>query len=338
MSVIKSPSYPILSLGLLACLAIMGLILWLGPYSLGIQFLPDSGFEWYYWKLPEPTFITRLTAWSGYALHQVFLWGLIWYARKTRPIYAPGLHPINIVALAGNAFFVLLHIAQTRWTYDGLAQDTSVMSSQASVVFMLVFILIMENRRRGLFFGKKVGFVDAMGDFLRQYHGYYFSWAIIYTFWFHPIETTLGHLMGTFYILMLLLQGSLFFTRSHLRRGWTTLLEVFVLLHGVVVAYIAVQQDAAGMFFFGFLFLFVVTQMHGLRWHKSVRWIITLLSIAAVFIVYWAQPKDAIEVLRIPLAEYGFVIFIAGVYYLVTRFLNGSAQDKSALQETTEVL
>ena len=157
-----------------------------------------------------------------------------------------------------------LHIAQTKLFYDGLAQDVPVMSSQFSVIFMLVFILMMENSRRGLFFGHKLKFLEEPGSFLRKYHGYYFAWAITYTFWFHPIEDTLGHLLGTFYTLMLLLQGSLFFTRAHRDRVWTGFLEVFVLIHGALVAYASFHSEKWSMFLFGFLTIFVVTQMHGM--------------------------------------------------------------------------
>ena len=68
---------------------------------------------------------------------------------------------------------------------------------------VLVAILIMENQRRGLAFGVKVPWLKDAGRTLRQYHGYYFSWAIIYTFWYHPIELTPGHLLGFFYMFLL---------------------------------------------------------------------------------------------------------------------------------------
>ena len=79
------------------------------------------------------------------------------------------------------------------------------------MVVSLFLIILMENRRRGMFLGYGVKPLYGVGDAVRRYHGYYFSWAIIYTFWYHPIETTLGHLFGTFYILLIFLQGSLFF-------------------------------------------------------------------------------------------------------------------------------
>ena len=57
-------------------------------------------------------------------------------------------------------------------------------------------------------------------------------WAVIY----HPMEATSGHLIGFLYMFLLLVQGSLFFTRAHVNRWWTLFLEVAVLAHGTLVA------------------------------------------------------------------------------------------------------
>ncbi|MFZ1398268.1 MAG: hypothetical protein WAS33_15290, partial [Candidatus Promineifilaceae bacterium] len=65
-----------------------------------VDFLPDQGASWYYWKLPEPTFWTRATAWGGYVLHQAAIWGLIYYGQKNKTKYTNGLHPLNVAALA----------------------------------------------------------------------------------------------------------------------------------------------------------------------------------------------------------------------------------------------
>ena len=154
--------------GLLGAVALLGLMFIAGPYSEHIEFLPDAGPTWYYWKLPDPTMFSRLTAWVGYGLHQISLWCLIYWAQNQRPGYVKGLHPVNLIALAANAFFVVLHILQTRFWYDGLAQDTSVMASQGSVVLMLVMILIMENRRRGMFFGVRAPIAESVGAIVRR--------------------------------------------------------------------------------------------------------------------------------------------------------------------------
>ena len=233
--------------------------------------LPDQGATWYYWKLAEPTTMSRITSWGFYLAQQFIIWGLIWYAQKHVRKYTPGLHMVNIVALAVNATFVVLHYFQTHIWYDGIAQDVHIFTSQWSVIIMLIWIMLMESRTRGLAFGKKVGFSKGIVQFARKYHGYYFAWAIIYTYWFHPMEGTPGHLLGFFYTFMLLLQGSLFFTRLHVNKWWMVLMEVTVLAHGTIVA-IVQGNNLWPMFLFGFLGVFVVTQMWGLNLRRPVAW------------------------------------------------------------------
>ena len=163
---------------------------------------------------------------------------LIAYAQRTagrrRPRYSNSLRSVNYPALGVNGFFILLHLAQTHLWYDGLAQDVSIWSALGSVVVMLVWVLLMENPRRGLFFGKRIGFPRRLTEVARRYHGYYFAWAIAYTFWYHPMEATSGHLIGFLYMFLLMLQGSLLFTRAHVNRWWTLVLEVAVLAHGTL--------------------------------------------------------------------------------------------------------
>ena len=307
---------------------IMVMIVALGPYSSPDMFLPDQGNLWYYWKLAQPDFWTRFSAWGLYGLHQIGLWALIAWAQIKRPGYTSGLHPVNVIAITFNLLFVALHIVQTRVFYDGLAQDTSILSSQFSVIFLLVFVLMMENSRRGLFFGHKIDFVERPVGFLRRYHGYYFSWAIVYTFWFHPIEDNIGHLLGTFYVLMMLLQGSLFFTRFHRDRVWTLLLEVFVLAHGAIVAYLTMGGGHWQMFFFGFLTIFVITQMHGIGLGKKTRWGIVITYLACVVITYQGRWLDAIEIMRIPVADFALVYLFAALAWLP--FLLRKARQRSS--------
>ena len=52
--------------GGLAGAALLLAVMWfVGPYSTDIAFLPDQGFSWYYWKLPDPDFWSRATSWGG---------------------------------------------------------------------------------------------------------------------------------------------------------------------------------------------------------------------------------------------------------------------------------
>ena len=56
----------------------------------------------------------------------------------------------------------------------------------------------------------------------------------LYNFWYHPMETTPGHLWGIFYTFLLLFQGSLFFTQLHLNSWWRLSLEMLVLPHAIL--------------------------------------------------------------------------------------------------------
>lgn len=99
---------------------------------------------------------------------------------------------------------------------------------------MLVAILLMENRRRGLFWGRKVPLGKHIISFVRKCHGYIFAWAMVYTFWYRPMENTVGHLVGFAYTFLLLLQGSLFLTRIHVNKYWMVVQEVTVAFHGTL--------------------------------------------------------------------------------------------------------
>jgi hypothetical protein len=273
--------------GVAFSLLFTAVIWWAGQRLTSVPHLPDQGASWYYWKLAEPTFWTRATAWGFYLLHQFALWGLIYYAQTRVKRYVAGLHPMNAVALGVNALFIFLHFIQTHVWYDGLAQDVSIFSSQGSVIVLLVWVLLMENSRRGLLFGQKAPIGQEIIRAARKYHGYVFSWAAIYTFWYHPMENTSGHLIGFVYMFLLLVQGSLFFTRIHTNRWWTFAQEIMVLAHGTLVA--LMQAGTAGfwpMFFFGFLGIFIITQMHGLGLSRRARWALLVAFIGGMLAVY----------------------------------------------------
>lgn len=295
-----------LAVGIAASFAVTIAIWALGGRLDAQPLLPDAGASWYYWKLPDPTWVTRLSAWLPYVLHQVALWALIAWAQRERPRYTTGLHRFNVIALAVNAFFIVLHVVQTHVFYDGLAQDTSIFSSQGSVILLLVMVIVLESRRRGVLFGHSLGVPRGAIGVVRRYHGYVFAWATIYTFWYHPAVATWGHLIGFLYMFLLLVQGSLFFTRAHLNRAWTTTLEVLVLAHGALVAFMQ-GNNLWPMFAFGFGAVFVATQMYGLGWPRWARWLTIGVFVGLVTLVYAGRGWRVDEVLRIPLIEYAAV-------------------------------
>jgi len=279
--------------------------------------LPEDGLV-YEWQLLEQTAWGQLTAWLGFALHQVLIWAAIAYAQKrySKRDYQTGLRPVNLWAIGVNSVFVVLHYFQTMLFYDGIAQDLPSWTAQFAVALMLIIILGMENQRRGLFFGKKVKFRRAFTDGLRRYHGYFFSFAVIYTFWFHPMIPTWGHLVGFVHVVLVMTQGSLFFLRVHLNKRWMFLLEILVLPHAVQVA-LNQANDIWPMFFFGFAAIFLITQMHGLglkRWVRQAFYSSFLLVALYVYLVM-REPHQVNEVIRIPVIEY-LVLFVMYWIYL----------------------
>ena len=124
---------------------------------------------------------------------------------------------------------------------------------------------------------------------------------------------TPGHLIGFFYMFLLLLQGSLFLTRAHTNRWWTLTLELLVAVHGTLVAIMQSGPDGLWpMFLFGFLAVFVITQMHGVGLSHRTRWVIGLGFLAAVVGTYAVLGFGRLdEVLRIPVIEYGLVGLLA---------------------------
>ncbi|BCJ76763.1 hypothetical protein CS0771_63070 [Catellatospora sp. IY07-71] len=308
----------VLAGGIAAGLVMTALIGVSGWWLARPDFLPDTGPSWYVWQLPERSTLIMAGVWGLYALHQVGFWALIWYGRQRVGTYTKGLHRVNAWALAFNGVFVLLHFAQTQLWYDALAQDVSIWSSQFSVIILLVWVLLMESDRRGLFFGRTVPTPGGAGvrAWARKYHGYYFAWAAVYTFWYHPMETTAGHLVGFLYMFLILLQGSLFLTRAHVNRWWTVTLELAVLFHGAIVALNSPKQ-LWFQFGWGFATIFVITQMHGLGLPRWAKWLIgSAYVVSAGVVVSLIGPHKLAELPRVPAAEYVGVFILAAFFAL----------------------
>lgn len=278
---------------------------------------PGASGTWYYWKyrpsstdecqvdrndggfdqilscqVPQATAYTRCVVWLLYVLHQCIIWALIYKAQREHEgdvQYHSELRWYNVWSLVVNLIFYLLHLVQTHVTYDALAQDVTEASSQGSVIMLLVMVLVMEYKHRGLFLGwpsssSSDATTSRQGrrccsswklptrpiELVRKYHGYAFAWATIFTLWYHPMESTVGHLLGFLHTGFLLIQQSLMYTPIHLNKYWKLLLEAWVAIHGGVVALQVVQTGKSpmwGMFAFGFLWMFVFTQIHGIPYY-----------------------------------------------------------------------
>ncbi|MDX2140619.1 MAG: hypothetical protein SF123_21230 [Chloroflexota bacterium] len=319
----------------LICLGIVAMGTWLLRYTLAVPGPNDDGF-FYDWQLADPTFWGRASAWILFGVHQIAHWVTIWWAQERYEKYSDKMRPANWWALGINVVFIIAHYFQTMFFYDAIAQDIPSWTAQFAVIMMLFVIIAMENRRRGIFFGKKINFRAEFYEWMKRYHGYAFSFAVIYTFWFHPMVDTLGHLGGFVHVILVMVQGSIMMTRTHLNRKWTFLLEILVLPHAALVAWNQVNSGMPDMlirmFTFGFLAIFIVTQMHGLGLKPWVKNVFGLSFLLAVFIVYLGAGNFGLanEVIRIPAIEYLMVFMMYGLWWLFAKFtgrLKGARAD-----------
>ena len=313
------PSNQYIFAAILASVAFTAIIAFTAANLSGFQIVGRTVPFAYPWRLTEPDAAARLTAWAGYLLHNFLAWAIIFLAQREKPKFERGLRWFNWAMIATNLVFIILHIVQTQLFYDGLAQYVPEVTSQGSVVLMLVIIIIFETPRRGLIFGKKFKFKEGFLQVARKYHGYFFAWATIYTFWYHPAEGTWGHLLGFLYMFMLLAQGALIFNRAHLNRWWTLLLEVFVLVHGTVVALLQ-GTNMWAMFAFGFGAMFILTQMYGVgleTWAKRGL-AVGFLILALAYYALAGNIARINEIIRIPLIDYLVIFVLYGLYLLIS--------------------
>ena len=255
---------------------------------------PDQGPWWYYWQLAEPTFLSRLTSWGSYALHQAFVWVVVFLMMRETP-HPDRVTRINLIALWGNLAFMALHLFQTHLFYDGIAQDVPVWSSQWSVIFMLVIMIVLLIPRRGIILGMRMPVHARFMAAMRKYHGVYISWALVYTFWFHPMVGDYGLLTGFFYMFLLFIQLSFAGTKLHRALGWIAVLELTVGIHGPAIAIQKMLSGGEGsgggtgvwpMFAFGFLATFVLTGQFGFKmksWARAATFTGFALAAAAVY-------------------------------------------------------
>jgi hypothetical protein len=295
--------------------------------------LPDKGAAWYYWKLPVRNSQSMLIVWILYLAHQFGVWGAIYWAQRNlsgKP-YSKTLTRYNTVMLTINALAVFLHLGETHFLFDGLAQDVPIWTSQGSVIIMLVVVLIIENSRRGLILGRKIErpLTAEVTRFFRRNHMYVFAWALVYTFWFHPMAVDPQLLSGFIYMFFLFTQMSLAWTWVHLEARWIIFLESYVAIHALIVAIYNTLQlgspEMWPMFFAGFSFMFVFTQQYGLKLDRKVRMLIIGVYLIFVSWLYLPRPfgfgrelvyLTRLEVIWIPLILYLLALIFGGVIYL----------------------
>ncbi|MHA2185110.1 MAG: hypothetical protein ACXAAI_08935, partial [Promethearchaeota archaeon] len=171
---------------------------------------PDTGPSDYYWKLNVRDAMTMVITWTFYATHQLSVWIVIIWAHKNyhgKKLDEKKLLKYTVMMAVILVTFTLLHLLQTHIWYDGLAQDVAIITSQGSVIIMLSILLVMQNPKRGIFFGKKEKRLmrpEVAGTIMKS-HQLIFSWALVYTFWFHPMDSSPALLRGFFLMGLLFL-------------------------------------------------------------------------------------------------------------------------------------
>ncbi len=285
------------------------LIYFLNPILSDVLLLPDKGPSWYYWKLPNRDAITMTIVWFLFTIH---LLGNYFLIRKRMLKKEKYFIKENMELLIFNFIFIILHFLQTILFYDGLAQDVPIFSSQYSVILILVTLILMQINQRGIFFSIKIKIPPKAMSSLYSIHGILFTFAIVYTFWFHPVVFTIGHAIGFLYIFLLFIQIIFIKTKIHYNKYWILILEILVAFHGASVAYFVQNSDIWPMFLFGFLFIFIATQIYSLNINRKIRLSIQVLYFLIVFIFYYNFNIKLIhQILLIPIIEYlHFLIFL----------------------------
>ena len=279
-----------------------------------------------------------LIVWAFYLAHQFSLWAVIYFA--SRNLYGfknksvAGLPKYSLFAVIITVVFAALHLLQTHVWFDGLAQDVPIYTSQYSVIIMLAVILILENPRRGIFLGRKAGkpFTAEVVSFFRRIHMYVFAWALVYTFWFHPMAADPQLLSGFLYMFLLFTQVIVAWTWVHFNRGWIIALESLVAVHALIVAVFNTatfgSADMWPMFFSGFTFMLVFTYIYTFKVRKSVYWIVTILYIAFLIWLFLPAPVGygrsmanlmRLEFLWVPIILHALAWVFAGLAFLKVR-------------------
>lgn len=313
----KQSSSPLLYLvAVVISLALVGVVATTTGSLAGYEVVgPGEPFA-YPWRLVSPDAWSRASAWVGYALHNLGAWLLIAAARRTKA-YSAKMRWFNWAMLSVHLAGFGLHWLQCQLWYDGLAQDVPELSALGSVALMLIVVILLETPRRGFVLGRKLRLDKRFMALCREYHGYLFSWALIYTFWYHPMVDTPGHLVGFFYMFMLLSQSVLLMHRSHLNRRWTFALEFLVLPHGVVVA-MTQSETLWTMFAGGFGMIFVLTQAYGLGLNGNSRRVVQAVALSLLVGMYISTERlgSLHEMVRIPIIDYGIALGLFALWWL----------------------
>lgn len=291
-----------------ACTAII-----LDPIISDVVLAPKTGSFDYLWKLNDRRTVIMVLVWFWFIIQIVGNVLIFNKRRKDSELKRNSFSKYNQQLLIFNGIMIIIHIIHSILFYDMFAQDFPSYTSQIAVIIMLVILLIMQSPSRGFILGYKLP-NNAAINLLYKIHGPLFLLALTYTLWYHPFINTSGHIVGFFYMYLLFIQVGFTGTKIHYNRKWVAFLEAFVLFHGTSVAIFVQESSLWSMFFFGFLFIFIFSQLYSFTSNRKIIISLTLIYILGT-IFYYANTNiiNLNEVIRIPLIEYLFALAIYGL-------------------------
>jgi hypothetical protein len=256
----------------------------------------------------------QVLVWAGYICHQLATW---W--ATSRVIQQPG---IRSYLPAIHATFFALKLLHSYKYYDGLATVMPETLALYSVALMLWFALVIRSASpteggRGLLFGYGTLPAD-LRLWACRYHGPILSFGACFNLWYHPVEGTLAFVTGFAYQTLILTQSSLAGCQGHTSKAWTGLLEAFVLVHSVCVAWLQ-NGGIKPMFAGGFLLTTVANQL----WYSDTPRVVQAVGVAAF--LAWAandisqhpaDPADVLQCLRLPATNALAAMYALGAFQL----------------------
>jgi len=226
--------------------------------------------------------IGQIISWVMYIPHQLIQWWILYKAQQEKPKYQEGWRWFNWWMLYTNAFFMGLKLLSNALTYNAMSSHLPLWFGQGAVFNMLLIVLAMQVPVRGMCCGScsrgcKVGskqiskgeYWTEMAMFMRKYHGYYIAFGVTSDWYYHPLESSPGHLSGIANDLMILWQTICIYTPAHRNKWWCIACEFIVTFHGPLIA--LGRGGGAGMFGFGFTIVFMCSGQWGLPLNKATR-------------------------------------------------------------------
>ena len=229
--------------------------------------------------------VARLS-WYLYICHQVLHWAMTFYA-KTRLESSHRLKPFHYWMAGMNLIFVLLHLARTRFTGRHRSEGHPHQNFGLIGWSLSYYFLLAKSNKRGIVFGYSIPFTQGVLELFEEGLCYYFSWAVLFSFWNIPSpEGTFSLSLKLTFEIIFILHSCLIQSHTHENKYWTALLELMVIIY----FYPLLDRDRYADTFLPSLYLFavvfVITQIHELCTRVVVKAAIMIAIAPLILVLY----------------------------------------------------